>query len=121
MIRTELQQQRRDLAAQILENVRAGAVGAVNLASAAGVVEAKAVIVREGRVKSGRMRDNNKVRQAGPTPTGAAGGFYNDVEYALYHELGTRRIRAIRFMEQGAMAAAKKLRAELIKIIKGEK
>jgi hypothetical protein len=120
VIRTELQQQRRDVAAQILERVRAQAVGAVNKASAAGVEEAKAVIVREGRVKSGTMRDGNKVRLAGPTPGGAAGGFYNDVSYALYHELGTRRIRAIRFMEIGAKAAAKRLKVELVKIIRGE-
>jgi HK97 gp10 family phage protein len=102
---------------RIIAAVERGLASAVDAASAAGAEEARDVIVRTGRVKTGRLRDSNGVEKAAQEGGQATGAFYNTAPYAIYNEFGTTRSSGIHFMELGSKAASKKLIASVQDLI----
>jgi len=98
-----------------------GLRSAIDEATKAGALEARAVIVNNRRIKTGRMRDANRSRPATQQGTLVSGSFVNDTPYAIYHEMGTIKISPIRFMQYGKIKALQTLRQKISALIGGVK
>lgn len=90
----------------------------INQAATAAAGEASRIIVAEGRVKSGRMRDANKATAARKVGKTISATVKNTAPYAIYNELGTVRMSPIRFLERGTRAATRDLAATIVAAVR---
>jgi len=104
--------------ATITDKILEASRGPINEAATKAVDNAGRIIVAEGRVKTGRMRDANKALPARKTGKRISAIVKNTAPYAIYNEMGTIRMSPIRFLERGTRAATRDFAATIVAAVR---